>query len=129
MRLRVMLYLLPLALAGCGLFGGSDECDAAEFERELDALRAEINEEIGEAEASDVAACRTLPLGDKPCGGPRMFLVYSAEASDSTRLVELAAEYDRVDAERNRACDVASDCAIEAPPAVMLDGGRCVAAR
>lgn len=134
MRLRVMLYLVPLALAGCGYTnnaGGQAPggCDPPAFERQLDALRASIDDETGEAEASNVAACSTLPLGAKPCGGPWTYLVYSAEASDSTRLAELAAEYDSVDTERNRACELASDCMMVGPPEVALENGRCVVAR
>ena len=138
MTLRAILYLVPFVLVGCGYTNNAGgvapgdeapgECDEAAFERQLDALRVEIDEEIGEAEASDVAACRTLPLGAKPCGGPWEFLVYSVEASDSTRLAELAAEYDSLDAERNRACELVSDCMMLMPPDVALDGGRCVAA-
>lgn len=138
MRLRAMLYLMPLVLVGCGntnSAGGESpgdevpgDCDEPAFERQLDVLRTSIEEAIGDAEASDVAACRTLPLGAKPCGGPWTYLVYSAEASDSTRIAELAAEYDRVETERNRACELASDCMMVMPPDVALDGGRCVAA-
>jgi hypothetical protein len=134
MTLRAMLYLGTLALAGCGYTtnaGGEAPagCERADFERRLQPLRAAIDAEIGDAEASNVAACRALPLGAKPCGGPWTYLVYSAEASDPERLSELAAEYDAVDAERNRACELVSDCMMVMPPDVALEGGRCVAAR
>lgn len=137
MRLRAILYLVVMAaLTGCGYTNGTNgtndegpsECDGAAFEQQLETLRTSIDEEIGEAEASDVAACRTLPLGAKPCGGPWTYLVYSAEASDSTRLADLAAEYHAVNAEWNAACDLASDCVMVGPPDVTLENGRCVAA-
>lgn len=134
MRPRVILYLVAAAaLAGCGYTNGSNseaqgECDRLAFEQQLDALRAEIEAGIGEAEASSVSMCRTLPLGTKPCGGPWTYLVYSAEASDSTRLADLATEYASVDATRNQACDLASDCMIVPPPNVTIQNGRCVAA-
>jgi hypothetical protein len=137
MRLRAILYLVVMAaLAGCGYTNGTNgtndegpgDCDSAVFEERLETLRGEIEEEIGEAKASDVAACRTLPLGAKPCGGPWTYLVYSAEASDSTRLAELAAEYHDVNAEWNEACELASDCMMVGPPDVTLENGRCVAA-
>ena len=124
----VFCVVFSLALTGCSLTHGAGNCDEAGFERQLGALRAAVEAEIGGAEATDVAACRTLPFGDKPCGGPWTFLVYSTEASDSTRLAELAAEYDRADAERNRACELVSDCAMVVPPEVALVDGRCVAA-
>lgn len=134
MRLRVILYpVVFLALAGCGYTNGTNDdgpgdCDSAAFEQQLESLRTEIDDEIGDAEATDVAACRTLPLGAKPCGGPWTYLVYSAEASDSTRLTDLAAEYDSVNAAQNAACELASDCMMVGPPDVALDDGRCVVA-
>lgn len=129
MSLRAILYVLLVPLASCGLLAGASDCDEADFERRLQPLRAAIETEIGDAEAADVAACRTLPFGAKPCGGPKTYLVYSAEASDSTRLAELAAEYGAVDAERNRVCELTSDCMMVTPPDVALEGGRCVAVR
>jgi len=140
MRLKAMLYIfVTVALAGCGYTNGTNGetpvgCDSAAFEQRLETLRTSIDEEIGEAEASDVAACRTLPLGAKPCGGPWSYLVYSTEVSDSTRLADLAdladlaAEYHAVNAEWNAACDLSSDCMMVGPPDVILENGRCVAA-
>ena len=119
---------LLLVMAGCAVRPGNGECDASRYERELQNLRAEINAEIGEAEASSAVACRVLPLGAKPCGGPWSYLVYSAEASDPERLEALAADYHRVDDERNRACELASNCMMEPEPTPVLEGGRCVAA-
>ena len=122
------LFILALFVAGCSLWGGGDEgCDEDRYERRLQALRADIEAEIGDASAADVAACRTLPLGQKPCGGPWTYLVYSDETSDSVRLKSLAEDYDRIDAERNLECGLASDCALTPEPAVALENGRCVA--
>ena len=139
MRLGAILYLIVVAaLTGCGYTNGTNgeatngetpgDCESAAFEQQLETLRTSIDEEIGEAEASDIAACQTLPLGAKPCGGPWTYLVYSAEASDSTRLADLAAEYHAVNAEWNAACELGSDCMMVGPPDVILENGRCVAA-
>lgn len=124
--MRTLLLATLLPLSGCANLGGGD-CSADAYQQRLDRLRGQIEAEIGGAEATDPATCRTLPLGAKPCGGPWTYLVYSAQASDSTRLADLAAEYDRIDDERNRACELASDCMLVAPPAVDVVDGRCVA--
>jgi hypothetical protein len=132
MRLRAIPQLglgLLIAAAGCSAWPGGDTCGDARFERELRELRAEIDAEIGAGEASSVGACAALPLGAKPCGGPWTYLVYSAEASDPARLDALAAEYDRLDAARNEACGLGSDCLFVGPPPVTLEDGRCAVGR
>ncbi len=122
------LLLALAALSGCTLFNLDDgECDAERFERDLRTLRADIDAEVGEAEASSVEACRVLPIGDKACGGPAAYLVYSAEASDVERLGTLAAEHRRTDRARNDSCGLASTCEITPEPEVILEEGRCVA--
>jgi hypothetical protein len=121
------LLALGVLVAGCTSWPEGGDCDAAGYERDLQSLRGEIDREIGEAEATDEAACRTLPLGAKPCGGPWTYLVYSAEASNSDRLDALAADYDRIDSARNRACGLASTCEVTAAPTPVLADGRCVA--
>lgn len=121
------MFAMSVLVAGCTSWPGDDDCDAARYERELQALRSEIDQEVGEAEATSEAACRVLPLGAKPCGGPWTYLVYSAEASDPEQLEALVTDYYRVDSTRNRACELASDCAFISEPAVVLVDGRCVA--
>ncbi len=127
LRAAVLGTALLLSATGCSFWTTGDECNEARYERELQTLRTRIDREIGEAEASSVEACRALPLGDKPCGGPWTYLVYSAEASDAGGLEALAAEYDRLDRARNRACGLVSDCMLRLPPTPVLVDGRCVA--
>jgi hypothetical protein len=52
----------------------------------LDSLRAVVLQLIGEPTATSLAQCRLMPAGEKPCGGPRSYLVYSMETTDSTAL-------------------------------------------
>ena len=134
-------FVLALLLAGCGMTAGSapdapapppaDSGDAAgppvdSLETGLTRLREAIRVEVGDAAASSPAACRTMPMGHKPCGGPASHLVYSTETSDEARLERLVTEYTEAHRAYNTARGLASDCALVPEPPVEWEGGRCV---
>jgi hypothetical protein len=92
----------------------------ARLEREARAL--------AHAEGCSAAACRTAPVGSRPCGGPRTYLVYCAATTDSAALFTKLAELARAEEAFNRASGMASTCEFRMPPNVSVQGGRCVAA-
>jgi hypothetical protein len=92
-----------------------------------DALRESIAQQVGTAACSSAAVCRTLPLGSKPCGGPRRYLVYSLAVTDSARLAADAARYNQAEAQRNREKGLVSDCSMLIAPQVSCVARRCVA--
>lgn len=69
----------------------------------LDSLRATVLRLIDEPLATSIGQCRLTAFGAKPCGGPRGFLVYSMEATDSTDLARAVAVYAAEDDRVNRA--------------------------
>ena len=92
-----------------------------------DALRQSIAQQVGTPSCSSSAVCRALPLGSKPCGGPRQYLVYSLSVTDSARLAADAARYNQAEAERNRERGLMSDCSMLIEPRVSCVSGRCAA--
>jgi len=76
---------------------------------------------------SSAGQCRTAPVGIRPCGGPRAYLVYCAATTDSAALFAKLAELARAEETYNRANDLASTCEYRMPPNVAVQGGRCVA--
>jgi hypothetical protein len=94
-----------------------------------DTLRESIARQVGTAACSSPAVCRTLPLGSKPCGGPRQYLVYSLAVTDSARLAADAARYNQAEARRNREGGLVSDCSMLIAPQVSCVSRRCVAIR
>lgn len=102
-----------------------DDCDA--LSQRLAAMEEEVMEAVGEAEAGDVAACRSVAFGAKPCGGPWTYLVYSTTGSDADEVQERVAEYNRLDERRNAACELVSTCEVTPEPALAVEAGRCVA--
>lgn len=91
----------------------------ARLEREARAL--------AHAEGCGAGQCRTAPVGSRPCGGPRTYLVYCAATTDSAALFAKLAELARAEQAFNSANGMASTCEYRMPPGVAVQGGRCVA--
>ncbi|HEX6748971.1 MAG TPA: hypothetical protein VF092_16860 [Longimicrobium sp.] len=98
----------------------SDTGTMARLEREARAL--------AHADGCAAGQCRTAPVGSRPCGGPREYIVYCAARTDSAALFAKLAELARAEDAYNRANQLASTCEMRMPPNVTLSGGRCTAA-
>jgi hypothetical protein len=90
-------------------------------------LRESIARQIGTPACSSPAVCRTLPLGVKPCGGPRQYLVYSLSVTDSARLAADAVRFNEAEARKNREEGRMSDCSMLIAPRVTCVSGKCAA--
>lgn len=138
--LVVAALLVPLATLGAGCATGSpggppdamldpvpDQFeDEADYRQQRAQTEAALEAAIGDAEASDVGACRVVPTSEQACGGPTTFAVYSAEASDAAEVERLAARLVALDDLANRQFEWASTCMAYTPPEPALQGGRCV---
>lgn len=72
--------------------------------------------------------CRTAPVGNRPCGGPRTYFVYCALTTDSAALFRKLDELSRAEGEYNRRNQLGSTCEFRMPPDVVLSGRSCQAA-
>ena len=97
----------------------TDSGRIARLEREARAL--------AHAEGCTAGECRTAPVGSRPCGGPRAYLVYCAATTDSAALFAKLAELARAEEAFNSASGMMSTCEFRTPPTAALEGGRCVA--
>ena len=118
--------LAAVLLSGCSF--GSPRYSQADYEREADAARRDLEAAIGEARAADAGSCRMLSLGDRPCGGPAYFLAYSVTDGDSVQVATLAGRIAEIDRRANVALGLVSTCELRLPPPVELRGGRCQSA-
>lgn len=94
-----------------------------------DTLQAAVRAEVGEPVCQEASQCRAAAYGNKPCGGPRSYLVYSVVTTDSARLAAALDRFNAWDAARNRELGTVSNCRFEAPPRLACSAGRCVDAR
>ena len=125
---KAMIGCLVIAAVACG----PSQRNAANAEpgtQSLDSLRATVLRLIGEPTATNIGQCRLTAFGAKPCGGPRAYLVYSVETTDSTALARAVAMYTSEDARLNRELGLASDCGLVAPPQITFTAEQCTTAR
>jgi len=88
------------------------------------ALLARIHQEIGDARCSSDAQCRTLPIGEKACGGPASWLAWSTSQGREGPLQAWSAELAQLQRQRQARSGMVSDCRYLPDP-----GARCVAQR
>jgi hypothetical protein len=91
-------------------------------------VRQAIIAEVRDAPCSSPSVCRTIALGEKACGGPRQYLVYSTSATDSARLGHEVARFNQAERKRNREEGRMSDCMAVMKPQVSCIAGQCRAA-
>src|SRR5688500_15496176 len=76
------------AAPGTGARQRSQEGDEAQIEK----LEADARALAKAAGCERSGQCRTAPLGSRPCGGPRDYLVYCSLTTDSVALFKKLAE-------------------------------------
>lgn len=103
--------------------------DPSAIAARMDSLRVEIRERVGTPAAEEGASCRAIPLGAKPCGGPRSYLVFSTAATDSASLDTLVREYNRLDRRLNELEGRISDCMLVTEPSLTVENAVCTAVR
>lgn len=74
---------------------------------------------------STVSQCRTAPVGNRACGGPRYYIPYCSQSTDSVALFGKLAEVASAENAYNRKYQVVSTCDFRMPPELRLDGGSC----
>jgi hypothetical protein len=92
-------------------------------------LKLAIDEEIGEPRADNVAQCKYIPFGAKPCGGPWSYLVYSTARTDESKLQRLVREFNALQKKINQEEQLGSDCSVPPEPELLLENGVCAAKR
>lgn len=130
MRSAMRIFLIVVMVAGLVATAACNEKNQTEEEADkaqLTKIEAEIDKFIGEAACGEVGDCQIVPFGDKPCGGPWKFKVFSASSVDTTKLLAMVAEYNKLNAAFNETHGWMSDCLAVMPPEIECIDGRCVA--
>jgi hypothetical protein len=136
---RSVLYLATLALlAACSqppigspsepgsgkfVFTGDQKADWAQIIALEDQAKALVKTDG----CSNVGECRTAPVGNRACGGPRYYLVYCSATTDSAALFAKLKAVADAESEFNKRYQIVSTCEFRTAPKVALSGGSCQA--
>lgn len=117
-------------LQACG-FAGTDGAPtiAGGLQAEMREIRRSMEQEVGEASARRIDQCRVLRVGEKACGGPQAYLIYSTAVSSERKLQELARQYTEAEEKYNRVTGAMSTCSYVLPPEPQLRNGKCTGKR
>lgn len=108
--------------------GGAAPPDAPASVERVQRLEGEARALVRADGCGQAAQCRTAPVGSRPCGGPRDYVVYCALTTDSAALFAKLAELEAAERAYNERAGLMSTCEFRMPPGVALTAGRCAAA-
>jgi hypothetical protein len=132
--LRSAALVLLLAAGGCGPpslgegggpGGGDRAAPAAPDEATLARLEAEARALADPSRCGEGGACATAPVGSRPCGGPREYVVYCPVTTDSAALYGALEALARAEEAYNREHELVSTCEFRMPPATVVENGVC----
>jgi len=101
--------------------------DEAADRASLEKMEAQIDTLITEGTCTDAEDCRSIAFGDKPCGGPWSYKVYSVSGVDTLQLASLVDAYNKFNKMLNERHGWMSDCMVVMPPNIDCVEGKCVA--
>ncbi|GAA4235533.1 hypothetical protein GCM10022291_17700 [Postechiella marina] len=120
----LVLYLIVVAFkceSDDGLVTQEDE------QTELSILKTEIETLANTSICNETTTCKFIAFGDKPCGGPWSYLLYSTSIN-TNELENLVEVYNKKEKEYNTKWGVMSNCAIVTMPTnVECENNHCVA--
>ncbi|MCR4340299.1 MAG: hypothetical protein NUW01_10490 [Gemmatimonadaceae bacterium] len=100
---------------------GTQEADWAAILRLEDQAKA-IAKVAG---CGTVSQCRTAPVGNRACGGPRYYIAYCSATTDSAALFRKLGEVAAAENAYNRKYQIVSTCEFRMPGPITLSGGEC----
>jgi hypothetical protein len=133
-RSRVRVLVVALLLAACARQEDPPGVDQPPAETVVvsEARVRELEQQaraLAKADGCDRAdQCAAAPMGAKPCGGPRTYLVYCKATTDEGALMRALDQLKSAEEAYNRAAGLGSDCAMVMPPEMRLEGRTCTAA-
>ncbi|MBW8362635.1 MAG: hypothetical protein K0M56_10675 [Kaistella sp.] len=98
-----------------------------EDQKNMLAMRAEIESMINAETCSDTSDWRLSPIGSKPCGGPNAYIAYPIKIEE--KILPKIKAYTEVNSAYNKKRGLMSDCAlVTSPSGINCENGRAVLA-
>lgn len=105
-----------------GLFESMED-----YREQRSEARADLDAAIGTPRATRANECRLLPVGERACGGPASYIVYSASGEAEIAIIRAAARVTALDREANAQFEIMSTCEVIPEPMTVVENGVCVA--
>jgi hypothetical protein len=90
------------------------------------ALAALISKEVGQAPCDNDSQCKTLPMGEKDCGGPEYWLPWSTQLGRPEQLRQWSTELAAAQRRRYLSTGERSNCRYNPDPGAICVAKRCV---
>ncbi len=113
MKALIKIALFSLILLSINCTSKQDNSNITP--EQLAAKKTAIQNYINTFSCSESVGCNYIAFGSKPCGGPRMYLVFS-NTINLPQLQTMVTEYNEMDHLRNIQTNAISDCSIPTPP-------------
>lgn len=124
MKTILKLFALFLVLQSFQCTDTNDTSNLITSEQ-LENTELEIKNYINSFGCSESVGCNYIAFGDKPCGGPWKYLVFS-NSVNLTKLQEMVANYNEMNRLYNIQTNAISDCMAVMPPTeVKCVNGVC----
>ena len=132
-QIRLLVPLLVLAIACSSPPAAEQPADpqpaSSVFDKATVAkLEAEARALVKTEGCAGSGQCKAAPLGAKPCGGPRAYLVFCPLTTNELALTRKLDELRVAEERYNRESGLMSDCAMVTEPRVEAVNGICRAA-
>jgi hypothetical protein len=103
----------------------ADDSTVAALKAQMHKVDAQVRAEIADLSCRRDSHCQTIAYGNRPCGGPATYLIYSAKNVDAVKLTALAARYTQLHSRYNQAVGAISICSMEMPPKTACQNNVC----
>jgi hypothetical protein len=97
------------------------------LQAEVTRLEARLRELASDSGCETLSQCKTVPVGERACGGPREYVVYCATSTDEPALLAVAESLKQAEIRHNEATGAVSTCEMRLPPDLTIEAGVCKA--
>ena len=101
--------------------------DTASLKSRIAQLEADARALAKTTGCSSADQCRTAPVGERACGGPRDYIVYCVATTDSVALFRKLGELREAEMQYNSSSNMMSTCEFRVAPMPALQGRSCSA--
>src|SRR5690554_6853216 len=129
MKSPFLISLFVSQLIFIASFGCSNDDESLSCEERETILNEQRNYIRALAEASICSEdfeCRYIAFGNKPCGGPWEYLIYTTSI-DTLEFENLVSNFNILEAKYNQECGAISDCMMVMPPSGLeCENNKCI---